>query len=68
MVPSNKAVVRVVPADQVFGANLGYDALQAVLALSGLTWPVDSVLVVGVLAVLVRRARMASPAGDGRRL
>lgn len=49
------ALVRVVPAGQLLRANLEYEALRAVLALSGLTWPVDAVLVVGVLALLARR-------------
>ena len=53
----DEAVLRVVPADQVVGANLGYDALQGVIALSGVTWPVDGVIVALVLVLLVRRTR-----------
>ncbi len=51
------ALLHVVPADQVLRANLGYDALQGVIALSGVTWPVDGVIVVLVLALFVRRSR-----------
>lgn len=56
----DEAVVRVVPADQVLRANLGYTALQVVIALSGVTWPVEGVLVAGVLVLLVRRSRASS--------
>jgi len=51
------AMLRVVPADQVVRANLGYDALQGVIALSGVTWPIDGVIVALALALLVRRTR-----------
>ena len=61
-----EAVLRVVPADQVVGANLGYDALQGVIALSGVTWPVNGVIVVLVLVLLVRRTR-GTVAGRSRR-
>jgi len=53
----DQAILRVVPADQVVGANLGYDALQGVIALSGVTWPVDGVIIALVLVLLVRRTR-----------
>ncbi len=52
----DSALLRVVPADQILRTNLGYNALRAVIALSGLTWPVDAVLVLAVL-VLLRRKR-----------
>jgi len=53
------AMLLVVPADQVVRANLGYDALQGVIALSGVTWPIDGVIVALALALalLVRRTR-----------
>ncbi len=53
----DQAVLRVVPADQVVGANLGYDALQGVITLSGVTWPIDGVIVALALVLLVRRTR-----------
>lgn len=65
----DQAVLRVVPADQVVGANLEYDALQGVIALSGVTWPVDGVIVALVLVLLVRRTRGQEPGvldEDGR--
>ncbi len=58
------AVLRVVPADQVLRANLGYTALQSVITLSGLTWPINGVLVAGVLVVLVRRSRAVPPVAE----
>jgi len=65
----DQAVLRVVPADQVVGANLEYDALQGVIALSGVTGPVDGVIVALVLVLLVRRTRGQGPGAldeDGR--
>ena len=65
----DQAVLRVVPADQVVGANLEYDALQGVIALSEVTWPVDGVIVALVLVLLVRRTRGQGPGAldeDGR--
>ena len=53
----DQAVLRVVPANQVVGANLGYDALQGVIVLSGVTWPVDGVVIALALALLVRLTR-----------
>ena len=58
------ALLRVVPADQVLRANLGYDALQGVITLSGVTWPVDGVIVALVLALLVRRTHAGRWPGD----
>jgi len=55
------AVLSVVPANQVLQANLGYIALQGVIVLSGLTWPIDGILVAGVLVLLVRRSRTNPP-------
>jgi hypothetical protein len=63
----DQAVVQVVPGDQVLRANLAYHALQAVIALSGLTWPLDTVLVVAVLALLVRLRRSGAGEGTGYR-
>jgi len=60
----DQAVLRVVPADQVVGANLGYDALQGVIALSGGTWPIDGVIVALALVLLVRRTRAGRWHGD----
>jgi len=59
----DQAVLRVVPADQVVGANLGYDALQGVIVLSGVTWPIDGVIVALVLVLLARRTRGAHARG-----
>jgi len=60
----DEAMLRVVPSDQVLRANLGYDALQGVIALSGVTWPVDGVIVALVLVLLVRRTRAGRWQGD----
>ncbi len=62
----DSALLRVVPADQILRANLGYNALRAVIALSGLTWPVDAALVLAVL-VLLRRKLGAVHGHTGRR-
>lgn len=63
----DEAVVQVVLADQVLRANLVYHALQAVIALSGLTWPLDAVLVGAVVALLVRLRRSGAGEGPGHR-
>jgi len=60
----DQAVLRVVPADQVVRANLGYDGLQGVIALSAVTWPIDGVIVALVLVLLVRRTRAGRWPGD----
>ena len=55
------ATLRVVPADQELGANLGYNVLRGVIALSGITWPLNGAIIVAVVVLLVRR-------GSGRRI
>ena len=49
----DSALVRVVRADQLLQANLQYDVLQVVLALSTFTWPPDEVLVCAVLILFL---------------
>ncbi len=51
----DSALLRIVPADQILRANLGYDALRTVITLSGLTLPVDAALVLVVLVLLRRK-------------
>jgi hypothetical protein len=63
----DSALLRVVPADQILRANLGYEALRAVIVLSSLTWPVDAALVLAVL-VLLRRKLGAAHGHTGRRV
>ncbi|HEY8286491.1 MAG TPA: PKD domain-containing protein [Chloroflexota bacterium] len=57
------ALVRVVPAGQLLGANLEYNLLQTVIALSGITWPLDGVLIGAVLILLLRLSRRAPRSG-----
>ncbi len=63
----DQALVHVVPPDQVLRANLGYQILQGVTALSGVTWPIDGALILAVLVLLVHRARVARLSAAGRR-
>jgi len=53
----DEALLHVVPADQLLRANLSYAVLQGVMTLSGLTWPVEGVVVAVVLTLFVRRSR-----------
>jgi len=62
----DQAVAHVVPPDQVLWANLGYQALQGVIALSGMTWPLDGVLIVVVLVALIRQTRVQRRGAEGR--
>lgn len=56
----DQAVAHVVPPDQVLRANLGYAVLQGLIGLSGLTWPLNGLLLVIVLLLFVGRARRAA--------
>lgn len=62
----DQAVAHVVPPDQVLWANLGYQALRGVIALSGVTWPLDGVLIAAVLVALLRQTYGQRRAAEGR--
>ena len=56
--PFDKALVRIVPPDQVLQANLGYYALRALdVVMSGVMWLIDAVLILLVLLVVRSRLR-----------
>ena len=66
----DSAMVRVVPASQLLQANMWYEALRAVITLSGVTWPLDALLVCIAATLLLRHPRhqAAAPrAAAGRR-
>ena len=56
--PFDNVLVRIVPPDQVFQANLGYYALRALdVVMSGVMWLIDAVLILLVLIALRSRLR-----------
>jgi len=56
--PFDNVLVRIVPADQVLQANLGYYVLRALdVVMSGLVWLIDAALILLVLIALRSRLR-----------
>ena len=53
----DSAMVRVVPASQLLQANLWYEALRTIIAISGITWPIDAALVCIAAILLLRHPR-----------